>query len=173
MGRWQTQRRAAAAAELVATALPLVWRYARGMSGRDDTAREVVHEVVRLVGGDSFDDLPTETQLLARARLACRGGVVEGPAPVPDGESTAVDDTDGQRPPGASGNAGTGRLRSELTEELLELETDDREALLLLDVLGLDVDRVAEICDVAPAALYERRHRAHVRLVARVVGEEL
>lgn len=164
MGKRRAPRRAGVTAEVAGVALPMVWRYARGMAGDEAAAREVVHEVFRLVDpADPAAAPPTVDELLACARLACRRGMVGGDAD-PRRGSSGTDAGAGAAPAG---------LRDQLADELGAMTADAREALLLLDVLGLAAERAAEICDVEPATLYARRYRAHGRMVARVVGDEL
>jgi DNA-directed RNA polymerase specialized sigma24 family protein len=188
VGNRRARRREAMAADLVATALPMVWRYARGMTGEEEAARAVVHEAFRLVDpGETAGAPPSPDQLLARARRAVHGGPGtegapsrgQGEVPAPGRESAAPSGADeetagaGPSDPGSASGAAASGLRGGLVDELVALDPDDREALLLLDVLDLGVDRAAELCEVPPSALHERRHRAHGRMVARVVGDDL
>lgn len=165
MGSGRARRQEAATAELMATAVPLVWCYARGMTGDEAAARVVVHEVCRLarpaVGAPASTD-----QLLVRARLACRD---EGPVDAGAEAAHGADEVSGDEHVSTDGTAPSG-IRDELAAGLAALGDDEREALLLLDVLGLDEERAARITDLAPADLHDRRHRAHARLVARLVG---
>jgi DNA-directed RNA polymerase specialized sigma24 family protein len=158
-------------AEIVAAALPMVWRYARGMTADPVVAREVVLEVFRLVDArDPSADPPTVGQLLARARLAC-GDESRFTGPTVQRGRRIAEETRASTVGHA--DASPAGLREQLQDELTAMTPDAREALLLLDVLGLEAGRAADVCEVETATLHARRYRAHGRLVMRVVGDEL
>lgn len=142
----------ARAAAFVDDHLPLVWRYAAGMLGDPAAAHEVTRSVLGAVDPpllDEDDRAALRRLLLVRARRAVAGAAARGPGTL-HGPATAV--------PAA------------LRRGFAALDDADREALVLLDVVGVDVDEAAALCEVSAAEVRQRRHRAHRRLVHHVVG---
>lgn len=152
MARRHRRRRAAQAAGYVDDHLEVVWRYVAGMLLEPARARAVTGAVLGdldpVLLGES-DRAELRRLVLTRARRSVRDELVDG------AEATAVPE---------------GSAPHWLREGLSALDADEREAVLLLDVLALTSGEAAVVCDVDEAGLQDRRHRAHEQLVERLVG---
>lgn len=151
MARRHRRRRAAQAAGYVDDHLEVVWRYVAGMLLEPERARAVSGAVL----GDLDPALLAESDraelrrlVLTRARRAVRDELADG----------------------AEAAAPEGPAPHWLREGFVALDADEREAVLLLDVLALTPGEAAVVCDVDEAGLQDRRHRGHGRLVERLVG---
>lgn len=158
MATGQRRRHHAQAAAFINEYLPLVWCYVAGMLDDPAEACEVTRSVLvaldpPLLAED--DATALRRLLLARARRGLREVPASRAEPAaPPVTSPPVD----AAPP------------AELQRGVAALDADEREALLLLDILDLDVEEAAALCGTSSAELQRRRHRAHVRLVDRLVG---
>ena len=158
MGNRSGRRRAAMAAAFVDRHLPMAWAYAVAMLPDTARARAVAREVVggvdpRLLEED--DTAALQRLLLVRSRRAIRDESASGssaPGPVLATEAAAP---------------------ATLVDAFGGLDADDCEALLLTDVLGVDAEAAAAICDTDPERVHARRHVAHVELVERLLGAPL
>jgi hypothetical protein len=164
MGNRQGRRRAVAAAMFVDRHLPMAWAYAATLL--PDAAR--AHDVARdVVGGadprllEEDDTAALQRLLLVRSRRAVRDEPQPGPS-------------DAARPVAADTSP---EVRAEAPAHLVDafagLDAVDREALLLTDVLGVEVEAAAAVCDTVPERLQAHRHAAHVELVERLLGAPL
>ena len=164
MGNRQGRRRAARAAAFVDQHLPMAWAYAAALLPDVAHAQHVARGVVggvdpRLLEEDDVAAL--QRLLLVRSRRA----VLDAPpCGTPDDGRPAAADT--SLDPRAEAPAS-------LVDAFAGLEPGDREALLLADVLAVDLEAAAAVCDTDPEGLQARRHAAHVVLVERLLGAPL
>ncbi len=163
MGNRQGRRRAALAAAFVDRHLPMAWSYGAGML--PDAAR--AHDVARdVVGGvdprllEEDDAAALQRLLLVRSRRAVRD-VQQAGSSVPS------------RPAATASSEARADAPAGLVDAFAGLDAADREALLLSDVLGVDADAAAAVCDTVPERLQARRHAAHVELVEGLLGASL
>lgn len=157
MAMRQRRRRHARAAAFVDAHLPLVWGYAAGMLQQPALAHEVARSVLgdidpRLLGED--DEPALRRLLLVRTRRAVTEAAARaGGAVAPDAGSQAP-------------------VPAAVRDGFAGLDVDEREALVLLDVLAVGDEEAAALCDAPPEELARRRHRAHRHLVGRLLGTE-
>lgn len=147
----------------------VVWRFAVGILGDAADADEVAQDTfVRADGAlDGFrGDAAPRTWLLAICRNLCIDRLRSRRPTVsldelheggfdPGGEDR-IDDRVG--------------LRALLRDGVDELPEDEREAFVLVDVLGFSGEEAAVVCEVPATTLRSRRHRAHHRLVEHVTA---
>lgn len=146
-----------------------VWRLAYGMLGDPGAAEDVAQETflrAHRARGTFRGQAPARTWLLSICRNLCRDRLR---APHPD--HVPLD----AAPVGAleAAPADPGRqvvLRRVLAEGLRALPAGEREAVVLVDVLGFTAAEGARLTGVPATTLRSRRSRAHARLVQHVLG---
>jgi RNA polymerase sigma-70 factor (ECF subfamily) len=59
-------------------------------------------------------------------------------------------------------------LRQRIQEGLAELDSNDRDVIVLRDIEGLDYDAIAEVLKITRAAVKSRLHRARLELAKKL-----
>ncbi len=176
-------REAAALTDLVRRYSPRVYGLLYRLTGRSDTAEELVQEtfvrVVRTIGSYQ-DDGRFEAWLF---RIAANLARDRGRQRKRRGPTLSLDDVgrDGQsarEAPAAIGHAAPDaaleqrEAEARLTECLAELSDGEREVILLRHFSGLSFNEIAAILGVPLGTALARSHRALTRLRVAMGGEE-
>lgn len=147
----------------------VVWRFATGMLGDADAAEEVTQDTFLRAhrARDSFrGEASPLTWLLSIARNVCVDRLRRrSPQSVP---LDAV--PEGALRPAPGDPAGQAVARRVLADGLQHLAAAEREAFVLVDVLGFGGAEAARLLGVPATTLRSRRHRAHAQLVEHILG---
>lgn len=144
----------------------VVWRFATGLLGdpveAEDVAQETFVRVHRSLEGFRGES-SVRTWILSICRNACIDRLRRRRAPVVSLEALREDGHDPAPPVDdpAEGHA----VRALVARGLARLPSEEREAFVLVDVLGLSGVEAAETCGIPPTTLRSRLHRAHDKLV--------
>lgn len=151
---------------LVAEHADVVWRFALSMvrdpADADDVSQETFLRAYRSLDGFRGESTP-RTWLLSICRNLCIDHLRRN-RPVADLDTAP--DTQADRD-----HADAVAARALLEAGLEQLPDDEREAFVLVDVLGFTGTEAAEVCAVPATTLRSRRQRAHERLVELLTGE--
>ena len=147
---------------LVAEHADVVWRFAMSMlrnaADADDAAQETFARAY--VALDDFRGASSvRTWLLSICRNLCIDHVRRRR------EVAVGDDVQWMATGDGQDHADGVAIRAALQQGLAELDADQREAFVLVDVLGFAATEAAEICQVPATTLRSRRQRAHEGLV--------
>lgn len=142
-----------------------IWRLAYGMlrdrGAAEDVTQEVFVKAYRSLG--SFrGDAAVRTWLLAIANRACIDQLRR--------RREAVVSLDAAREERARERDHA--LRIALEEAIAELPEDERQAFMLVDVMGLTREEAASVSEIPASTLKSRLARAHGRLVEAVAEDE-
>jgi len=133
-----------------------VFRYLSRFIGHGDTARDLTQEVfLRVVRGPvpTTDDDGRRAWVFRIARNLALNHVRDGR------RRPSAEPTETPRP-------ATQELSAALHEALATLPVTDRDIFLLRETGGLSYDQIATACDLTPAAVRSRLHRARLLLRA-------
>lgn len=153
---------------VVAEHADVVWRFAVGMLRNPVDADDATQETFAraYVALDRFrGESSIRTWLLSICRNLCIDHVRRRR------EVAVGDDVQWMEAETGRDHADGVALRATLREEMADLHADEREAFVLVDVLGFPATQAAEICQVPATTLRSRRQRAHERLVALLTEE--
>jgi RNA polymerase sigma-70 factor, ECF subfamily len=170
--------------ELISATYSDVYALARRMLSDPDEAADATQEVfVRVMrsvlgfrGDSAFGTwlhritVNVCLTMLRRRSRAREAGLVAGHTPfaLPDDDSGLV--TSGPAP---DDRAETADLISRSEAALAELPEDARTVVVLRDIEGLSTKEVAELLSVSESVVKVRLHRAHAKLRAQVLGNEV
>lgn len=145
-----------------------VWRFAMGMlrnhADADDATQETFARAYTAVDGFRGES-SIRTWLLSICRNLCLDHIRRRR------EVAVGDDVDLVAAGANRDHAEDVAIRAVLQQGLAGLQDDQREAFVLVDVLGFPAIEAAAICQVPPTTLRSRRQRAHEELVARLTEE--
>jgi len=131
-----------------------VFRYLSRFIGHGDSARDLTQEVfLRVVRGPvpAADDDARRAWVFRIARNLALNHVRDGR------RRPGTEPTETRRPP-------TQELSAALHEALGTLPVTDRDIFLLRETGGLSYEQIANACDLTPAAVRSRLHRARLHL---------
>lgn len=168
-GRTATAQRFEA---LVTEHADVVWRFAMSMLANPADADDVTQDTfVRALDGlDTFrGEASHRTWLLTICRNLCIDHLRRR-REVPDLD--AVTQTTARDGSAHRDHAEDVTTRALLEAGLADLSPDEREAFVLVDVLGFSGADAAAVCDVPATTLRSRRQRAHDALVGLLTGGE-
>lgn len=153
---------------LVADHSDVVWRFAMGMVRNTADADDVTQDTFAraYVALDGFRGESTvRTWLLSICRNLCIDHIRR------QRELAVGDDVQRMAARAGRDHADGVAVRAALQQGMAALDDDQREAFVLVDVLGFAATEAAEICQVPATTLRSRRQRAHEELVALLTEE--
>lgn len=155
--------------QIVADHADVVWRYAMGMLRDAADAEDVTQETFLRVhrNMDGFrGDAAMRTWIVSICRNLCLDLLRRRREVVPLDRLAESELSQAAGEDHASMIA----IQQDLAAGMAALPDPEREAVLMIDVLGFDGEQAARICSVRPTTLRSRRQRGHARLVEHLQG---